>query len=114
MAAGIGASMTAQSFNSQVGNIVIQLKKALSNIQQMQLWIAANGVAGIEGLPAAGGGTQISTGDANTIVTAFTDLQAFANVYVGTETVSSGAYAPGTGYDFDQFAKQLAGGGVQV
>jgi hypothetical protein len=46
------------------------------------------------------------------VVSAFTDLNAFASVYAGTETVSNGSYAAATGYNFNQFAKLLVGTGV--
>jgi hypothetical protein len=107
--AGLNNFETAQSANLKLGNAVVALKQALSNIQNYQVWLAANGAAGLEALPAASGGAQILTADAANIISAYTDLNAFASVYAGTETVSNGSYATATGYNFDQFSKQLAG-----
>jgi hypothetical protein len=107
MAAGLGQFENAQTASTKIGNAVVNLKTALRVIQQIQVWLAANGAAGLQALPAAGGGSQISSGDAATIVSAFTDLNAFASVYAGTETVSNNSYAAATGYNFDQFAKLL-------
>jgi hypothetical protein len=112
MAAGLTANVTAQSFNQQVGALVLNLQIALAQIQEMQTYIASIGSAGIQALPAATGGSQIISGDAATVVSAFTDLNAFASVYAGTETVSNGSYAAATGYNFNQFAKLLVGTGV--
>jgi hypothetical protein len=106
MAAGLAANITLAQFNAQAGQILLNLQQALAQAQEMQVFLAAQGASGLESL------FGMASGDAATVISAFNDANAFAGVFAGTETVSNGAYAAATGYNFNTFIKLLVGTGV--
>jgi hypothetical protein len=76
---------------------------------------AGSGYVNVPAVTISGGGGSggaagaALTANVITLASAIGDAIALAKVIQGTETVSSGAYAPGTGYNFLQFIGRGAG-----
>ena len=113
MAWGQNSTLTAQSLNIYVGQRFQQLQQILEDLHDLNSgWIAANGSAGVQALPAASGGSQITSGDATTMLSALTDADHLWSIYHGNGSVASNGtvtISNSTGYNFDQFIKQGAG-----
>lgn len=91
-----GLTVTKQQFDQVVGSISQNLQVYFNEIVNINLWLAANGVAGLEAL-------GYTTAEANIIMSAFNDLGRLQQIFTGT--VAQGA----TAYDFRTFVKQLWG-----
>jgi hypothetical protein len=83
MAAGLTASLTTASFNSQVGSIINQLDGVMHQVDQMRTWIigAGGGLSGLEATP-----LSYSVTDATNIFNAFADLEQLYQIYIGASS----------------------------
>ncbi len=113
MSWGQNAQLTATSLNNFVGNRIQSIIQALEDLNDFHTgWAASNGANGVEALPAAVGGSQITQGDANTLLSAVADMASLWSVFYGNATIANGGavtVSAGTGHDFSAFAKQGAG-----
>lgn len=95
MSAGFQVNLT--GLNGQAAGLVIALKTTLAQIQQYQAWLNSVGAAGLEAAP-----ISMAAADANTLISAFNDLNDLANVYLG----AASTHLTGT-YDYRTFSKLL-------
>jgi len=113
MAWGQNSLLTAASLNGYVGSRLQQIMQALEDLNDLNNgWLASNGSAGVQALPAAAGGSQISAGDAATMISAVGDMSSLWSVFYGNASISVNGTitkAASTGHDFSAFAKQGSG-----
>jgi hypothetical protein len=110
---GQNAGLTAASLNNFVGSRLQTIQQYLEDLHDLKNgWIASNGSAGVQALPEAAGGTQITSADAATMISAVADMDSLWSVFYGNATVANGGavtVSAGTGHDFSAFAKQGSG-----
>ena len=106
MAAGLTANLTAQQYQTIQGNICQAFMTLAAQVAELKAFNDAQGGAGLQALPAASGGTQITSGDASTMISAISNLSSVFTVAQGTGTI-------GTASDYTTFVKQCIGTGVR-
>lgn len=99
MAAGLTANMTLSQFNQQAGGILLNLQQALDQVNEMDVFLAAQGTAGLNTL------VGMASADATTLISAYTDAQKLRNIFYNSATLTNS-------YDFTTFIKQVIGSGV--
>jgi hypothetical protein len=104
MAGGLTASLTAQQYQLQQGTLCATFMAILDQIDELKAFNDAQGAAGLAALPAAAGNTQITTGDANTMISAVANMKSVAD---GARNVLL-AQA-----DYTVFVKQCIGTGLR-
>lgn len=77
MAAGI--QPTQGQVNQNAGQIAVNLRNLMQQIQNFQAWIATQGAAGLEAL-------GFTAGDAATMISTIGNLNTLASIYQGTAT----------------------------
>jgi hypothetical protein len=106
-----GVQYTADSINSQAAQAVIGLRDAFAYLMKQYSWINELGTAGIEAAPTTGGNPAITSADANTILSALTDLAGLEQFFSGQAvTLGFGAAKVSGTYNFMTFGQQLTGG----
>jgi len=95
----VGFPQTLGDLNSAAGGNAVALRQALASIQRFQLQLAAIPDATLLAAPIA-----LAQADINTLRSAYTDLNDYANIYNGIAST----HLTGT-YDYRTFSKLLWG-----
>jgi hypothetical protein len=87
------------------------VRDSLAYLMRQYSWLNQLGAAGIEAAPAIPGGTQITPGDAGSILSALTDLAGLQQFFAGQAVTLGFGAAKVTGvYDFMTFGRLLTNG----
>jgi len=91
----VGLSTTKGDADQRAGGIALDVRSVMDRVRIFKTWLDTVTVTQLEGL-------GYTTGEANTLKSAFTDLDKLRTIYEGTATQAST-------YDFRTFAKLLTG-----
>jgi hypothetical protein len=91
----VGLTTTKGDADQRAGGIALDVRSVMDRVRIFKTWLDTVTVTQLEGL-------GYTTGEANTLKSAFTDLDKLRTIYEGTAT-------QGTTYDFRTFSKLLTG-----
>lgn len=87
----IGAqTLNTSNINAIIGNWAVQLQDMFLQVPQFKSTLDAYGSSGLQ-IPTSSGGFGFSSGDAISLINAYNDLNALAQVYQGNDYIAAGA-----------------------